>query len=158
MSALAVAQLTVSHSQLLLPIAVKGFRATPTFAVSLNNAVDFPMGAVGNQHFGQLGVAAVSPYQDDPHRMFDLGQADGRGEVPLAIITAAQLLAIFRLDRRRKLVDLDRMATHFQIAIGFQVADIGPRFSPGILLAIYMVQVLGIGKIAVKRELGINQR
>jgi hypothetical protein len=37
--------------------AVKGFRVTPTFAVSLHNAVDLPVCAAGNQHFGQLGVA-----------------------------------------------------------------------------------------------------
>ena len=52
--ALAAAKLTVSHAQLLFPVAVKGFRAGPTITIRLENAIDFPTSAVGDEHLGQL--------------------------------------------------------------------------------------------------------
>ena len=85
--ALAVAQLTVSHAQLLLAVAVKGFRAGPTLSIHAQNTMDLPTCAVGNQNLGRRTIATILPQDHDSYGMFYLRQADGRGEVPLPRVT-----------------------------------------------------------------------
>jgi len=93
--ALAAAKLTVSHAQLLLPVAVKGFRSGPTVTIRLQDAIDFPASPIGNENLRYFFVMSILPNQDDPHRMFDLRQTDCGCEVPLAIVALPQLLTIF---------------------------------------------------------------
>ena len=59
--ALAVAQLTVPHAQLLLAIPMKGLRACPAVPVAAHDATGFPRGAVRDQHDPGLGVVLVPP-------------------------------------------------------------------------------------------------
>ena len=49
-----------------------------------------------------------------------------------------------------------RLAADFQLAIGLQIADVGPRLALLILLFVNVVEVLRTGKIAVKREVAGN--
>ena len=154
--ALAAAQLTVSHSQLLLAVAVKSFRARPALSIDLQDAIDFPACAIGQQNFSRRLVAAVLPQDHDPHRMRDLGQTNGARVIPLPIGAATKLLAFFSVDRSGEFVGADRAASNFQLAIGLQVTDVAPRLAAIVLFAVKMVEVFGTGKIAVKREVARN--
>ena len=104
--------------------------------------------------------------------MLDLWQANGRGEVPLTIVATAKFLAIFARNRGGKFTGADRSATHFDLAIRFQVANISPRLVLRcsrlvlrcsrlvlrcsrlvlrVLFAVNVIKVLGTGKIGFIR-------
>ena len=108
---------------------------------------------VGDEHFGNSFVTTILPQKDNPHRVFYLRQTDGGREVPLTIVAAAQFLSFFSWNRRGKFVSPNTLAADFQLAVGLQVADVGPRFASGVLFAMNVVEVFGTGKIAVKRKI-----
>jgi len=88
--------------------------------------------------------------------MFDLRQTDRGREVPLTIVATPQLFAIFTRNGCREFVGPNALATDFQFTIGFQIADVGPRFALLILLFVNVVEVRRAGKIAVKRKIAGN--
>ncbi len=73
--------------------------------------------------------------------MLDLWQANGRGKVPLTIVAMAKFLAICARNRGGKFVNADRSATHFDLAIRFQVANVSPRFAACVLFAVNVIKV-----------------
>ena len=91
--ALAAALLTRSHAQLLFAVAVKGFRAGPTITVRLENPVNFPSSAVGDQNLPEFYVTTVVPNQDNSHWMLHLRQTYRSGIVPLTRVASPQLAA-----------------------------------------------------------------
>jgi hypothetical protein len=154
--ALAAAQLTVSHTQLLLAVAVKGFRSGPSMSIDLQDAIDFPACAIGNQDLSWHFVAPVLPQDDDPYRVRDVWETHGARVIPLPIVTATKLLAFFSVDRSGEFVGADRSAANLQFAIGLQVSHVGPRLASFVLLTVNMVEIFGTGKIAVEREIARN--
>src|SRR6202140_5367456 len=154
--ALATAELAISHAQFLFAVAVKGFRACPTLSVGVQDAFDFPTRAIGYQDLGHGLITTLAPQEDDPHGMLHLRQADPGGVVPLALVAATQFPTLFAGNRRGPLVRSDRLAADLQLAIGLQIADVGPRIAPPVQLAVDVVEVLRTGKIAVKREIAGN--
>src|SRR6476661_7197332 len=48
--ATAVPELTLTHAQMLLPVPMEGLSPCPAFAIGLENAVDFPIGPIGDQY------------------------------------------------------------------------------------------------------------
>ena len=154
--ALAAAQLTRSHAQLLCAVAVKGFCAGPTITVRLENPIDFPSSAVRDQSLREFLVTTVVPNQDYSHWMLHLRQAYCSGEVPLTRIATPQLTAPVPLNRSSELVRPNALTTHFQFAIGFQIAHVGPRLSLQIFLLVNVVETLCAGNIAVKCEIAGN--
>jgi hypothetical protein len=127
--ALAAAQLTRSHAQLLFAIAVKGFCAGPTITVRLEDPIDFPPSAIGDQSLREFLVTAVAPNHDNSHGMLDLRQTNRRGVIPLTCVASPQLAAFLPWDRSGKYVGPNALATDFQLAIGLQVAHVSPRFT-----------------------------
>src|SRR5690606_7415201 len=150
--ALAAAQLTRSHAQLLLAIAVKSLCAGPTIAVSPQNAIHLPTSPIRDQHLRQLLVAAVLPDHNDPYRVCDLRDAHSRGVVPLAIIAPPQFPLALLEDTCGELIDTDALPSYLQFAVSLEVPHVSPRLSLGVLVRVDVIEVLGIGKIAVKRE------
>ena len=154
--ALATAKLTVSHAQLLFSVAVKSFCPCPTVTIGLKNSLDFQTSTVRYEHLGQRFIPTVVPNQDDPYRMFDLRQTDRGREVPLTIVATPQLLAVLTRYRRSEVSNANALAADFELAIGLEVSDVGSRFARLVFVFMDVVEVLGTGKIAVKREIARN--
>ena len=150
--ALAATQLTVSHAQILLAVAMKGLRACPALSIRFQNAIDFPAGSIRHQNFGWQLIPPIAPQDHDAYRMRHLWQPHGGCVIPLTIIAATDFLFLLSFDRCSKLTGVDRATTNLQFAIGFQVTHVTARFTMTVLLGVNMVKVLRTGKIAVKRE------
>jgi len=101
--ALAVAQLTSSHAQLLFSVSMERFRACPTIAVDLQNPNDFPSHAVGYQDLTCRPIALLVPDNHDPHFVVHLGDMDGGGEIPLLLPAVTKRLAAVGVDFRGRL-------------------------------------------------------
>src|ERR671928_1478952 len=59
--ALATPELTIAHAQMLLPVPMEGLGSCPALAIDLENAMDFPIGAIGDQNLAWLGIALAFP-------------------------------------------------------------------------------------------------
>src|SRR5437016_5828394 len=57
--ALAIPELTITHTQMLLPVPMKGLRSCPALAIGLQDAMDLPVGAIGNQDFDWVCIALL---------------------------------------------------------------------------------------------------
>lgn len=80
---MSVPELAIAHAQMLLSVPVAGLGSGPTSFVDLEDAVGFPMGSVRDQNLARLGRVRVLPEHQDAHRVRDLRNADGCGEIPL---------------------------------------------------------------------------
>src|SRR5689334_17158877 len=78
---------------MLLPVPMEGLSSCPAFAIGLENAMHFPIGPISDQYLARFLSPLAVPQHHDPHRMRDLGQADGLGKVPLGALTNCDLLA-----------------------------------------------------------------
>src|SRR5262249_17853700 len=81
--ALAIPELTITHTQMLLPVPIKGLRDSPALAIGLQDAMDLPVGAIGNQDFDWVCIALLARQHHNPHGMVDSWDADTLGEVPV---------------------------------------------------------------------------
>ena len=88
----------------------------------------------------------------DPNLVLDVGDAHGHRKVPLPSVTDPHLLAITCGDRGRQIVGLDDPSLPLQLAVTLEVADIAPRPSQSILLAVNVIEDLGAGEVRVHRE------
>ena len=154
--ALAVAKLTVSHAKLLLTVPMIGLRACPTMPIRPQDATHFPCRPVGDQDFARFRVTAVIPEDDDPHLVIHLGDVERGGEVPLPVVAATEFLAVFRRNRRCQGVGTQFLPLPLQFPIELQVAHVGPRPPMLVLLGVDVVEVVGVGEIAVEREIAGN--
>src|SRR5919199_4473775 len=89
----AVPELTLAHPQVLLPVPMEGLGPCPAFAIGLENAMDFPIGPIGDQDLAWLVGPFRIPQHHDSYRMRDLGQAEALGKVPLGASANRDLLA-----------------------------------------------------------------
>jgi hypothetical protein len=151
--ALAVAQLTISHAQLLLSVPMKGLRAGPAIFVNQENSPHFPGDAIGYQNFAGFFVSFFVPNNDNPHFVVDAGDMQAHGEVPLLLVSAMEGFAALGIDLGGQFVGADDFALPLQLAIEFQVANVSAGPAETILLGMDVVQDLGIRKIAVESEI-----
>src|SRR6266540_17611 len=149
--ALTFPELTVAHTQMLLPVPMEGLCPRPAFAIGLEDAMHFPIRPVRNQDLARLGITLPFPQHHDSHRVLDTWDADALGEIPLD-------LAIHRgfaptqwpelcLD---PLAGLPILAIHGDGAIEFQITDIGAP------LAVDMIEDRGIGEVTVEGDIAGN--
>ena len=87
--ALAIAQLTVSHAQLLLAVPMKGLRACPTISIHVQHALRFPTHTVADQDLTRARVPSMVPEDQDAYFVIHFGNMDRAGEVPLSPVTTA---------------------------------------------------------------------
>ena len=120
----AVPQLTVSQSQFLLSISVKGFRAGPTSAIRCNNPVRVPVNPVRDENLSRRLVVFISPQDQDANLVADVRHLHAHGQTPLFDAVHNDRLAIFRRDRVRECDRLLLDALERQLAIELQIADI----------------------------------
>jgi len=154
--ALATAQLTVSHAQLLFAVPMEGLGACPATTITAHNARCFPGRPIGNQDLRGAGIATILPQDQNPHGMIYIRHPYGAGEVPLPHIATAKFFTVFARNRCGKILRFTFPAFEPQFAIELQVTDIPSRPTGLILLAVDVIQVLGAGKIAIKREYSGN--
>src|SRR5690348_15730789 len=100
--ALAVTQLTIAHTQLLLAIPMKGFRSCPTMPVTLDNAVHLPVQVIRDQDDPGLFVVTALPENKDANFVIDVGNPQRTGEVPLLAALDTYRLADRRVDASRQ--------------------------------------------------------
>ena len=151
--ALAVAKLTISHAKLLLTVPMIGLRSCPAMSIGLQYATHFPCCPVGDQDLARFGVTAVIPKDDDTYFVVYFGNVQCTGEAPLPLVAATQFLAVFRRDRSRHCIGPQFLSLPLQLAIELQVADVPPRPFILVLLGVNVIQILGIGEIAVEYEI-----
>src|SRR6266849_4785833 len=145
--AYAVSELTIAHAQVLLPVPMEGLRSRPAFPIGLEDAMDFPIGAIGNQDLARFAGPFLRPQHHDPHRMGKGRDADALGEIPLGQASHADLVATSRTEiGRNPVADDALLSVDADLAVGLQVAYIGP------LGSMNMVENLGIGEIAIKGD------
>ena len=154
--ALAVAQLTISHAQLLLSVPMKGLRTCPAMSINQENPHHLPADTVGHQDFARLFVSLFVPNDNDTHFVVDVGDVQGHGEVPLLLASTPERPAIFRRDLGSNFVDAHHAAFPLDLAVEFQVSHIAPRPVETIPLGMNMVEDLGIGEVAVEGEIAGN--
>src|SRR3989304_6237337 len=154
--ALAVAQLTISHAQLLLSVPVEGRRAGPAIFVNQEDSHYVPGDAVGYQNLAGFFVSFFVPNNDDPYFVVDSGYMQAHGEVPLLLVSAMEGFAALGIDLGGQFVGADYFALPLQLAIELQVADIAARPAETIFFGMNVVQYLGIGEIAVEGEIPGN--
>src|SRR3990167_576281 len=148
----AIAKLTVSHAKLLLTVPMIGLRARPAMSISPHNATYFPRRPVADQNLSRFGVVAVIPDDDDPHLVVYLGDMQRAGEAPLPLVAAAQFLAVFRWNRRRQFIHAPYFPLPLDLAIELEVAHVGPRLAVPARLRVDVIQIFGVGEVAVEGE------
>jgi len=154
--ALAIAQLTVSHAQLLLTVPMKGLRACPAISIHIQDPLRFPTHAVGNQDFTRTRIAPMVPENQNAYFVIHFGKADRAGEVPLPLVATPKFFARFRRDGGGQCFGFDFLAAIPNLAIHFQVAHVTARLAEAITLGMHMVEVLDAGKIAVPGKISRN--
>src|SRR5437867_2664971 len=68
-----------------LKFALMGLCPSPASFVDFQDAVGFPIGAVGDQDLARLLGIGLRPQHQDAYRMLDLGDANGLSEIPLGV-------------------------------------------------------------------------
>src|SRR5262245_33693740 len=149
--ALATPELTLAHTQMLLPVPMKGLGSCPALALDFEDAMHFPIGPIGDQDLAWFGVALVLPQHHNPYCVLDAGNADTLGEIPL-------LLA---LDSRFAPAQRSQFAFHpltgFPVltidgdgAIELQIADVSAA------VAVNVVEDVSMGEVTVEGEIARN--
>jgi hypothetical protein len=59
--ALAIPELTITHTQVLLSVPMEGLRSRPALAIGLENAMHFPVGSIGDQNLTRFGSTLLIP-------------------------------------------------------------------------------------------------
>ena len=59
--ALALPELTIAHAEMLLPVPMEGLRSCPAFAIGFEDAMHFPIGAIGDQDLARFGIPLAFP-------------------------------------------------------------------------------------------------
>src|ERR1035438_7704498 len=154
--ALAVAKLTISHAKLLLTVPMIGLRARPAISIRAYDATHFPRRSVAHQYLSRFGIAAMIPDDDHANLVVHLGDVQRAGETPLPLIAASQFLAVFRWNRRCQFVCARYFPLPPDLAIELQVAHVGPRLAVAARLRVGVIQILGVGEIAVEHEIAGN--
>jgi hypothetical protein len=142
-----VPELTRAHAHMLLPVPMHGLRPSPTSLIDLQDAVGFPVRAVGDQHLARLFGLALRPQHPHAYGVSDFWAADRLAEVSLRVACNRELGAQQRRERPAPGADARRLPTDHNSAIGFQVANGGAPF------AVDVIHHRGIGEIAVKGEI-----
>ncbi len=83
--ALACTQLTVTQTQMLLAVPVKGFGAGPTLPIGFEDGADVPVNSIGDQDLGGLAAVFSVPQNHQADRMIHVGDRDDFGEIPLQL-------------------------------------------------------------------------
>jgi hypothetical protein len=150
--ALAVAQLTVSHAQLLLAVPMKSLRACPTISIHVQHTLRFPAHAVADQDLTRACIPSMVPDDQDAYFVIYFGEVDRAGKVPLPFVATAKFFSILRCNGRRQFVRFDFLAAIPYLPIHLRVAHITACLAETVTLGMYIVEVLRTGKIAVPGE------
>ena len=59
--ALAFPELTITHAQMLLAVPMEGLCSCPALAIALENAMHFPIGAIGDEYLAWFGISLLLP-------------------------------------------------------------------------------------------------
>src|SRR5271165_4129531 len=150
--ALGITQLTVAEAELLLTVPMKGLRTCPAMPVYPHDPSHFPGDPIGHQDLAGLVIVPIPPKNHDPNLVLHVGNPHGHCEVPLPFVTDPHLLAISCRNRGREVVGLDDVSLPLQLAVALQIANVTPRPSQAILLAVNVIEDLGTGEVRVHRE------
>ena len=150
--ALGITQLTVAEAELLLTVPMKGLRTCPAMPVDPHDPTHLPGDPIGYQDLAGLVIVPIPPENHDPSLVFHVGDTHTHREVPLPFVTDPHLLAIARWDRGREVVGLDELPLPLQLAVALQIADVAPRSSQAILLAMNVIEDLGAIEVRVHCE------
>src|SRR6266508_2196866 len=146
--ALATPELTRAHAQMLLAVPMEGLGSCPAFAIGLEDAMHFPIGAVGDDHLAWFCISLSFPQHHNPHRVRHTWNADTFGEIPLLFAVNGRFAPTQRPQLRfDPLTRLPILAIDRDRAIELQITDIRA------LLTVDMIEDLGIGEVAVKGEI-----
>ncbi len=91
--ALPAPELTRAQAHLLFSIPMEGLCPCPALAIGLENAMDFPIGTVGDQHLAWFGIALLLPELHDSYHVSDAWNTNALGEVPLLFASDGGLAA-----------------------------------------------------------------
>src|SRR3954468_2550861 len=123
--ALTFPELTLAHTQMLLPVPMEGLCSCPAFAIGLEDAMHFPISPVGDQNLARLRITLPFPQHHDPHSMCDTWNADTLGEIPLLLAIHSGLAPTQRSQLRfDPLAGLPVLAIHRDGSIELQITDI----------------------------------
>src|SRR5947207_5154791 len=81
--ALAFPELTITHTQMLLPVPMEGLCPCPAFAIGLEDTMHFPIGSITDHDLAWFGSSLLFPQHRNPYRVRDTGNADTFREIPL---------------------------------------------------------------------------
>ena len=150
------AKLTISQSQFLLSVSVKGLRARPSTAIRFNNPFRVPVNLVCDENLSRLCVVFVPPQDHDADLVVDIRHRHADGQMPLLDPVDRHRLAVARRDRLRKFHRLLLDALERQLAIELQVADVAASRSVLVFQAVDVVLDRGTRVKAVEGEVAGN--
>jgi len=142
-----VAELTIAHAQVLLPVPIIGLGSGPTSLVDLQNAVGFPMGSVRHQHFAWLLGVGLRPEEQQAHRMIHLRDAHRCGEIPWRMAADGKLRAHERPERLEPRTHRRLRSADDDRAVERQVTDVGA------LGAVDVIHDRCVGEVTVAGEI-----
>ena len=120
----AVPKLTISQSQFLLSVSVKGLRARPTTAIRFDDPLRVPVNLVRYENLPRPRVVFVTPQDHDADLVVDIRHRHADAQIPLLDAVDRHRLAGFGTDRLRELHRLLFDALERQLAVELQIADV----------------------------------
>ena len=144
--ATATPKLTFTHAQMLLAIPMEAFCACPTIAIYTKNTSHLPSRPVRDQSLSGFGIVTFVPENHHTDFVIHLGDTNTDGKVPLASVTSLHELAIFGINLRDHILDLEFFAFKEDLTVELQITDIVS------LQAIDIVQVVLVSEPTVKGE------
>src|SRR5512143_2517723 len=91
---LELTQLTITQTDLLFAVPMKGLRPRPAMPIHPHDPTHLPGDPVRHQDLATPFVIAVMPQDDDPHLVLHAGDAHRHREVPLPPLPDPHLLAV----------------------------------------------------------------
>ena len=135
---------------MLLPVPVVGLGPRPASLIDFQDAVGFPMNAIGDQHLARFFGVGGLPQHQQTHWMIDVWDANGFCEIPLRVIADRERGANKRAKRRDPRTHRRILATDRDDTIELQIANGAP------IVMLDVVHNWPVGEIAIKGKVAWN--
>src|ERR1044071_6550239 len=149
--ALATPELTITHTQMLLPVPMECLCSCPALAINFEDAMHFPIGPIGDQYLAWLGIALSFPQHHNPYRVLDIRNADTLGEIPLLLAIHGRFAPTQRSQfRLPPFTGFPIASIDVDSTIELQITDVIAA------ITVDMVENVGMGEVTIKGEIARN--